>query len=162
MLYSSRHAQTVVQERAVPSYDVHDMTQSSNSFIGKNVGSSTGASAASGAPFTVQQVEKFTVVEFRNTSLMDAIALEEIGQSLYRLIDAEDRRRIVLDFEKVQYISSQAIGIVLTMNKKLGQLPNSKLVLCGVGSRLAELLKITRLDRLLTIKPTQREAVRVV
>lgn len=114
------------------------------------------------APFTTQQVEKFTVVEFRNASLMDPVELEHISQSLYRLVDAEDRRRIILDFEKVQYLSSQAIGIVLTMNKKLAALKNSKLVLCGVGPRLQELLKITRLDRILTIKPTQKEAIKVV
>jgi anti-sigma B factor antagonist len=112
-------------------------------------------------PFTVQAVEKFTVVEFRNASLMDPVELEHIGQALYRLVDAEDKRRIVLDFEKVQYLSSQAIGIVLTMNKKLGALSNSKLVLCGIGPRLQELLKITRLDRVLTIKPSQKEAVKV-
>jgi anti-anti-sigma factor len=62
----------------------------------------------------------------------------------------------------VQFLSSQAIGIILTMNKKLMPLKSSKLVLCGVGPKLMELLKITRLDRLLTIKPTQREALKVV
>jgi len=113
-------------------------------------------------PFTVQQVDKFTVVEFKNPSLMDPLELEAIGQQLYKLVDEQDKRKIVLDFEKVQYLSSQAIGIVLTMNKKLGGLSNSKLVLCGVGPRLLELLKITRLDRLLTIKPTQREATKVI
>jgi anti-sigma B factor antagonist len=113
-------------------------------------------------PFTVQQVEKFTVVEFKNPSLMDPLELETIGQQLYKLVDEQDRRKIILDFEKVQYLSSQAIGIVLTMNKKLGGLANSKLVLCGVGPRLLELLKITRLDRLLTIKPSQREALKVM
>jgi anti-sigma B factor antagonist len=111
--------------------------------------------------FTVQQIEKYTVIEFRNPSLMDPVELEAVGQSLYRLVDHEDRRRIILDFEKVQFLSSQAIGIVLTMNKKLSPLKNSKLVLCGVGPKLMELLKITRLDRLLTIKPSQREALKV-
>jgi anti-sigma B factor antagonist len=112
-------------------------------------------------PFTVQQVDKFTVVEFKNPSLMDPLELETIGQQLYKLVDEQDKRKIILDFEKVQYLSSQAIGIVLTMNKKLGGLSNSKLVLCGVGPRLLELLKITRLDRLLTIKSSQREALKV-
>lgn len=126
-----------------------------------NIANSAGESSGP-VPFIVQQVEKFTVVEFRNASLMDPVELENIGQALYRLVDAEDQRRIVLDFEKVQYLSSQAIGIVLTMNKKLSALKNSKLVLCGIGPRLQELLKITRLDRLLTIKPSQREAVKVV
>lgn len=111
--------------------------------------------------FNVSQVEKFTVVEFRNPSLMDPIELEQVAQSLYRLVDAEDRRKIVLDFERVQYLSSQAIGIILTMNKKLSALSGSKLVLCGVGQKLMELIKITRLDKILTIKPSQREAVKV-
>lgn len=126
-----------------------------------NIAGSAGESSGP-VPFIVQQIETFTVVEFRNASLMDPVELENIGQALYRLVDAEDQRRIVLDFEKVQYLSSQAIGIVLTMNKKLSALKNSKLVLCGIGPRLQELLKITRLDRLLTIKPSQREAVKVV
>jgi anti-sigma B factor antagonist len=116
---------------------------------------------AGSAPFTVQQVEKYTVIEFKSPSLMDPLELELIGQQLYRLVDEEDRRKIILDFERVQYLSSQAIGIVLTLNKKLGSLKSSKLVLCGVGPRLMELLKITRLDRLLTVKPSQREALRV-
>jgi anti-anti-sigma factor len=93
---------------------------------------------------------------------MDPIILEEIGQELYRLVDEEDRRRLILDFEKVQYLSSQAIGIVLTLNKKLSALKNSKFVLCGVGPKLLELLKITRLDRILTVKPSQKEAVKVL
>jgi anti-sigma B factor antagonist len=113
-------------------------------------------------PFIVQQVEKFTVVEFRQPSLMDPVVLEHIGASLYHLVDAQDKRRIILDFEKVQYLSSQAIGIILTMNKKMTALPHSKLVLCGVGEKLMQLIKITRLDRILTIKPTQKEALRVV
>jgi len=116
---------------------------------------------ASSAPFTVQQIDKFTVIEFKSPSLMDPLELEQLGQALYRLVDEEDRRKVILDFERVQYLSSQAIGIVLTMNKKLGALKNSKLILCGVGPRLMELLKITRLDRLLTVKPTQREALKV-
>ena len=111
--------------------------------------------------FTVHPFPKYLVVEFRTTSLMDPGVLEEIGQSLYRLVDDEDRRKIILDFERVQYLSSQAIGIVLTLNKKLAALRHSKLVLCGVGPKLMDLLKITRLDRILTVKPTQREAVNV-
>ncbi|HEX8524271.1 MAG TPA: STAS domain-containing protein [Tepidisphaeraceae bacterium] len=111
--------------------------------------------------FTVQTIEKATVIEFRTPSLMDALILEEIGQELYRLVEAEDRRKLVLDFEKVEYLSSQAIGIILNLQKKLAALKNSKMVLCSVGPKLAELLRITKLDKVLTIKPTQREAVKV-
>ena len=111
--------------------------------------------------FTVQTVEKTTIIEFRTPSLMDPIELESIAQELYRLVDAEDRRKLILDFEKVEYLSSQAIGIVLNLQKKLGALKNSRMVLCGVNARLAELLRITRLDKILTVKPTQCDAVKV-
>jgi anti-sigma B factor antagonist len=119
------------------------------------------SNSSGGLPYLVSPTEKYTVIEFRTPSLMDPVELENIGQGLYRLIDAEDKRKLILDFEKVEYLSSQAIGIILTMNKKLAALKHSKLVLCGVGPRLMELLKITRLDRLLTVKPSQKEAVKV-
>ena len=111
--------------------------------------------------FTVQQVENFTVVEFQIRSLMDPGELEKIGAELYRLIDVEDRRRIILDFEKVQYVSSQAIGIVMAMRKKLNALKKSRLVLCSVSGPLQQLLKITGLDKMLTVKPSQQEAMKV-
>jgi anti-sigma B factor antagonist len=126
-----------------------------------NAGSSTGRSVATSAPYLLQKVEEFTVVEFCIPSLMDALDLEKISQSLYRLIDEEDRRQIILDFEKVQYLSSQAIGIVMTIHKKLSQLKESKLILCGVGPKLQELLKITRLDRILKVTASQKEALKV-
>ncbi len=112
-------------------------------------------------PFNINVVEKWTVIEFTTPSLMDPIVLERTSQALYRLVDVEDRRMIILDFSRVQYISSQAIGIVLTMNKKLNTLKRSKFILCGVGEKLMQLIKITRLDRLLIIKPSQEEAIKV-
>jgi anti-sigma B factor antagonist len=113
-------------------------------------------------PLAVQEIEKYTIVEFRTSSLMDALVLEGIGKAVYQLVDEQDKRRLILDFEQVEYLSSQAIGIVLNLNKKLAKLPHSTLILCGVGPRLMELIKITRLDKILKIKPTQREALKVV
>jgi anti-anti-sigma factor len=112
-------------------------------------------------PLTVQIIEKFTVVEFHGPSLMEQLQLEAITAELTRLVKEEDRRRIVLDFEKITFISSQAIGMLMLMNKLTKSMPHGQLVLCGVGPKLLELLKIIRLDKLLTIKPSQREAVKV-
>ena len=110
--------------------------------------------------FNVNTISENTIVEFTSPSLMDPIELEQIAQQLYKLVDEQDKRRIILDFEKVQYLSSQAIGILLAMQKKLSALKKSNLILCGVGARLMELLRITRLDKVLTIKPSQKEAIK--
>jgi anti-sigma B factor antagonist len=109
--------------------------------------------------YIITRIDKASVIEFRLPSLMDPLQLESIGQDLNKLVDEEDRRILVLDFSKVEYLSSQAIGIVIGLHRKLSALPNSKLLLCGVNAKLMQLLKITRLDRVLTLKPTQKEAI---
>ena len=110
-------------------------------------------------PMALQPTGQVMVVEFTQPSLMDPLVLEAAGKRLHSLVDDEDQRKVLLDFERVQYLSSQAIGILLTMKKKLDALPHSRLVLCGIQPKLAELLRITRLDKVLTIKPTQKEAL---
>lgn len=110
-------------------------------------------------PFTLQPIGQVMIVEFKHASLMDPIILEDAGKRLNQLVDEEDRRKVILDFERVQYLSSQAIGILLSLKKKLDALPHSKLVLCGIQPRLNELLRITRLDKVLVMKPTQKEAL---
>ena len=111
--------------------------------------------------YTLRQSGKHTVVEFQTPSLMNPQDLERIGTQLFRMVDEEKKSHLVLDFARVKYLSSQAIGIILTLNKKLtgGSAGGDNLVLCGVGPQLMQLLKITRLDRILTIKNTQQEAV---
>lgn len=111
--------------------------------------------------FTVQPIEKFTVVEFQTASMMDPVELEQMGSELSRLVDEEDRRRLILDFERVQFMSSQALGLIMTLRKKLGDLPHSRLVLCSVCPPLEKLLKITGLNKMLTVKATQKEALKV-
>jgi anti-anti-sigma factor len=111
--------------------------------------------------YTVSQSGKHTIVEFLTPSLMNPLDLENIGNGLFKLVDQDKRDHLVLDFTKVKYLSSQAIGIILTLNKMLNasSASGTHLVLCGVGPQLMQLLKITRLDRILTIKPTQTEAM---
>ena len=102
-----------------------------------------------------------TVVMFQTSSLMNPGDMERVGATLTKLAEDLKGGRLVLDFSKVQFISSQAVGVIITLNKKLAAraAPGETLVLCGVGPQLMQLLKITRLDRILTVKATQKEAV---
>ena len=84
-------------------------------------------------------------------SLMSTGDLERIGQSLNRLVDEEHRQNILLDFTKVRYLSSQAIGMLISLHKKLLQAKGS-VELLGVSPQLLQLLKITKLDRILKIR----------
>ena len=112
--------------------------------------------------FTERQQHGYTIVEFTTESLMNPLELESIGQSLYRLVDQQKGQPLLVDFTTVKYLSSQAIGIILTLNKKTSQFKGASLVLVGVGPQLLQLLKITRLDKILTIKSTQADAFATV
>src|SRR4051794_2969316 len=87
---------------------------------------------------TVSRSKSCVVVEIVTASLMDPLELDALGADLYRLVDEQDARRLLLDFGKVQYISSQAIGILAKLHKKTNALKGGLLVLCNLSPRLLE------------------------
>ena len=111
--------------------------------------------------YKLRQYGRHTLIAFQTPSLMNAADVERVRTDLIRMVDEEKRTHFVLDFTKVQFLSSQVIGLLLTLNKKLtGTFAGgAQVVLCGVSPPLLELLKISRLDRILTIKANQKEAV---
>jgi len=113
--------------------------------------------------YKLREYGKQTAVVFQTSSLMNQNDVERVKGDLLRMVDGEKRTRLILDFEPVQFISSQLIGVLLSLHKRVTASksadPGAQLVLCGLCPQLLELLKITRLDRLLTIKPTRRDAI---
>jgi anti-sigma B factor antagonist len=111
-------------------------------------------------PLTEQRFGDVSVVELTTASLMEPNVLESIRERLVHLVDTEDRRKMILDFSKVDYISSQMIGVLLAVNQRCEGVSGGKLVLCGVGERLEQLLKIMKLHKVLAIKPDQKVAMK--
>ena len=109
--------------------------------------------------YKLREYGKYTVVSFRTPTLMNPTEVERIRGDLIRLVDQDRRIHLVLDFYRVQFFSSQVIGMLLTLHKKLAAVPGGSFALCGVGTQLLELLKISRLDKVLTVKASRREAV---
>lgn len=107
--------------------------------------------------FKVGKLDPFTVVVFQTQSLMSGMDLQRIEQALYQLVD-NGANKLLLDFSSVEYLSSQAIGIVVALRSKTAKAAG-KLALCGVGPQLQQLLKITALDRILPIYKTRKDAL---
>lgn len=102
-----------------------------------------------------------TVVQFQTPTLMNAQDMDRVSAALFRFVDDDKPSSLILDFTKVQFLSSQAVGFLIQLNKKLNGTGagGDRFILCGVGPQLMQLLKITRLERILNIKPTLREAL---
>ncbi len=108
----------------------------------------------------VETIRGVTVVNFGDVSILDSVHIDRIGQQLYELVDRFDRRQLVLDFSGVRLLSSQALGVLLTLRKKL-QAAKGRLVICGLRPDLRKVFSITKLEKLFKFEPDEEHALNV-
>ena len=83
-------------------------------------------------------------------AILDTENLEDVKEQLFAL--AEERpARLLLNFRKVEYVSTVALGVLITLHKKM-EAQGGRLVLCFVDPEIYELFKLTKLDRLFRIE----------
>ena len=90
--------------------------------------------------FTIQQVGPATVVEIHAVALMEQAQIDAVSDAICRQIEEQSKRKLVIDLTTVEYLSSRAINMVLVLKKKIGDLPEAELSLCGVGPRLSDVI----------------------
>jgi anti-sigma B factor antagonist len=98
------------------------------------------------------------VVQFVDKKILDEQNIQMIGDDLFRLVDELGRRKILLNFGNVEFLSSAALGKLITMNRKV-QAVRGKLVLCNISKEIREVFEITKLDKLFTIMPDEQSAL---
>ena len=86
---------------------------------------------------------------------------EETRSRLYELVESAGKTRVVLDFSDVVAISSVALGILVTLQRKVTA-AGGKLAICCLDPNLRYLFQITQLDHVLTLCETKEEAVAAV
>ncbi len=109
---------------------------------------------------TVSQRGAWTAMRIQEYSLMDATVIESLGDHINALL-TQGYPRLVLDFKKVEYISSSMVG-VLVGSRQSAEQAGGQLILAGLNDRLLELLRLTRLDRMFRIEPDLRTAMKSV
>jgi anti-sigma B factor antagonist len=106
----------------------------------------------------IEEVNEVTVARFTDKKILDESNIQIIGNQLFSLVDDDHRQKIVLDFTNVEYLSSAALGKLITMDKKV-KAAGGKLRLCAIRSDIKEVFKITRLDKLFQIIDSRDKAV---
>ena len=98
----------------------------------------------------IEEISGVTVVKLLETKILDEANIEALGQELFALVDKDGRRRMILEFSVVEYLSSAALGKLITLHKKVAA-AKGKMVLCSIQKDILDVFKITQLDRILTI-----------
>lgn len=104
-------------------------------------------------------VDTVTIAKFNDKKILDENNIQIIGNQLFNLVDSDQRKRIVLDFVNVEYLSSAALGKLITMDKKVKGLKGAKLRLCNIRPDIFEVFVITRLNKLFDICDTKEKAL---
>lgn len=99
------------------------------------------------ANLLVQSIKDVTVVQFQESSILDALMIQEISEELNHLVEAQHQQKLLLDFMKVKFLSSSALGILVTLRKKVDA-NKGDLVICGMNPELRKVFKITNLEKL--------------
>ena len=106
-------------------------------------------------------MQDLVLVDFQHARILDAPVIEAIGRELYALVDQQARTKIILDFAKVQFLSSQMLGVIITLHKKSAAI-KGRVVLCGLRPELLKIFTIMKIDKLMRIVGTERDAMTAV
>lgn len=102
-----------------------------------------------------------TVVTFNDSKIIDEQEIQELGQELIDLVEKDSRPKIVLNFSRVEFMSSAALGKLISFEKK-ARVAKSKLILTNIRPEIYEVFAITKLTKLFTIKDDEADALAVL
>jgi anti-sigma B factor antagonist len=97
------------------------------------------------------EVGGVTVVRFVDRKILDEANIQELGKELFALVEEENRKSLLLNFANVEFLSSAALGKLITLDKKV-KAHGGKLKLCNIRPEIYEVFAITKLNKLFDIR----------
>ncbi len=106
----------------------------------------------------LNEVGDVVVVRFLDQKIIEDVNIQELGQELFRLVEVDNCRKILLNFSEVDFLSSAALGKLITMDKKAKK-HGSVLKLSNIRPEIYEVFAITKLNRLFDINDDEADAL---
>lgn len=109
----------------------------------------------------VNESGNISIVTFNDSKIIDEEEIQELGQELYDLVEREDRKKIILNFGHVEFLSSAALGKLIGFEKRIKQ-NSAELILTNIRPEIYEVFAITKLTKLFDIKDDEADALAVM
>jgi anti-sigma B factor antagonist len=109
----------------------------------------------------VSESGQVSVVTFVDSKIIDEAEIQEMGQELYDLVEREGRKKILLNFANVEFLSSAALGKLIGFDKRIKQ-HSAQLMLSNIRPEIYEVFAITKLTKLFQIKDDEADALAVL
>lgn len=98
------------------------------------------------------------IVELVDKKILDEMNISQIGDQLARLVAQTEQPKMVLDFGNVAHMSSSALGMLITLHKRIRE-RQGQLRLCNIQPAIYEVFVITRLNEIFVIAPNLEDAM---
>ena len=109
--------------------------------------------------YSVNKHEKYSLIQLDEEKL-DTILAPVLKTELVTF-NAEGVKNIILDLSKVKYVDSSGLSAILVANR-LSNNDGGIFILTGVNHHVEKLIKISQLDTVLNVLPTNAEAIDAV
>ena len=116
---------------------------------------------SSSSKLRIRSVDHVPVVRFQESSILDTELIHDIAHELDQLIETKNNKKLLLDFTEVTFFSSSALGILVTLSKKMAEI-EGELVICALAAELRKVFKITNLDKLFKFADNEHQALQML
>ena len=97
-------------------------------------------------------------IEFIDRNILDEANIQQIGEEISRLLDAQPQPKVLISFENVDHLSSAALGTLITINNKIRG-KDGQLRLADIDPQIYEVFVITKLNKLFQIHDSAEQAL---
>jgi anti-sigma B factor antagonist len=106
----------------------------------------------------VSEVGDVTVVRFRDHKIVEDLNIQQLGQEIFHLVEVDNRAKLLLNFSSVDFLSSAALGKLITLDKKM-KAHGGTLKFSNIRPEIYEVFAITKLNRLFDIRDDEADAL---
>jgi anti-sigma B factor antagonist len=104
------------------------------------------------------KVGEVTVVRFIDKKILDEASIQELGAELFGLVEQLNRKSILLNFNDVEFLSSAALGKLITLDRKVKS-AKGRLKMSNIRPEILEVFQITKLNKVFDIRGDEAEAI---
>ncbi len=106
----------------------------------------------------VERVGDATVVRFTRRTILDKDTIEAVGDQLQAVVADRTCRKLVVNFDRVESLTSAMIGKLVAVQKR-AEAAGGRLAFCNVHPFLLQIFNLVRLPDLVAICADEEEAL---
>jgi anti-anti-sigma factor len=131
----------------------------SSDVTGTGSASGDAASHPSKTLFCSMHEGDVNVVMLSRPDILDGHYIQELGNELTAFVAPLDAPRLVIDLENVRFLSSAALGMLVTIRNAVNE-RGGRMCLAGVRNDVKQVFELTRMDIIFEFAETRAEAVK--